>query len=264
VVVLKDSSILFNPRQLPGNRQRNVILDGLNIREAGARVKKAVIFDLGNTLISYYSRQEFPVILREAIGNCIEELTSKGVVIPDDQRVWLRVKEQDHGSPGNKVYPLSERLSTIFGVADTTMLDELCIEFMKPIFRAARLHDDAKPTLKSLRDMGVKTAIISNTPWGSPAHLWRRELRRHGLSELVDVAVFCGDVGWRKPDPRIFKHTLDRLGLEPGDCLFVGDDPRWDIDGPRAIGMDTVLIDRTRRNLAVHTLDNVIKLALKE
>ena len=222
-------------------------------------MKKAVIFDLGNTLISYYRRKEFPVILREAIGNCREKLISKGVTIPDDQRVWLRVKEQDHGSPGNKVNPLSERLSTIFSVTGATVLDELCIEFMKPIFRTARLHDDAKPTLKALREIGVKTAIISNTPWGSPAYLWRQELRRHGVSELVDTVVFCGDVGWRKPDPRIFRHTLDRLGLEADDCLFVGDDPRWDIDGPMALGMDAVLIDRTASNLAaVHTLDCII------
>ena len=64
----------------------------------------------------------------------------------------MRVKEQDRGSPGNKVNPLSERLSTIFSVTGATVLDELCIEFMKPIFRTARLHDDAKPTLKAPRN----------------------------------------------------------------------------------------------------------------
>ncbi len=228
-------------------------------------MKKAVIFDLGNTLISYYSRQEFPAILREAIENCRKELTSRGVTIPDEKSIWLRVKEQDHGSPGNKVHPLGLRLSTIFGVTDAVLLDELCIEFMRPIFRSARLHDDAKPTLKALRETGLKTAIISNTPWGSPAHLWRRELDRHDLSELVDAAVFCGDVGWRKPDPRIFRHALQRLGLEAEDCLFVGDDPRWDIDGPEALGMDTVLIDRTGRNsAAIHKLDRVIDLAFRK
>jgi len=228
-------------------------------------VKKAVIFDLGNTLISYYSRQEFPSILREAIENCREELTSRGVTVPDEKGIWLRVREQDHGSPGNKVHPLGSRLSTIFDVTDAVLLDELRIEFMRPIFRSARLHDDAKPTLKALREMGVKTAIISNTPWGSPAHLCGRELDRHDLSELVDAAVFCGDVGWRKPDPRIFRHALQRLGLEAEDCLFVGDDPRWDIDGPEALGMDTVLIDRTGRNsAAIHKLDRVIDLAFEK
>lgn len=228
------------------------------------RVKKAVIFDLGNTLVSYYSRQEFPMILREAIENCREELTMRGVTVPDEQGIWFRVKEQDHGSPGNSVIPLGLRLSKIFGVTDAVLLDELCIEFMRPIFRSARLHEDAKPTLKALREKKVKTAIVSNTPWGSPAHMWRRELDRHGLSRLVDSAVFCGDVGWRKPDPRIFGHALRRLGLEAGECLFVGDDPRWDIDGPEALGMDEVLIDRTGRNpAAIHKLDCVIDLALK-
>jgi putative hydrolase of the HAD superfamily len=228
-------------------------------------VKKAVIFDLGNTLVSYYSRREFPVILREAIENCSEELASRGVTIPDEQSIWLRVKEQDHGSPGNKVYPLGVRLSAIFGVTDAVLLDELCIEFMRPIFRSARLHDDAKPTLKALREMGVRTAIISNTPWGSPAHMWRRELDRHDLSRLVEAAVFCGDVGWRKPDPRIFRHALHRLGVEAEDCLFVGDDPRWDVDGPEALGMDAVLIDRTGRNsAAIHKLDCVIDLVLEK
>ena len=228
----------------------------------GARVRKAVIFDLGNTLVTYYSRQEFPAILREAVGNCREELASRGVTVPDEQSVWLRVKEQDHGSPGNKVYPLGERLSKIFGVTDAALLDELRTAFMRPVFGSARLHNDAKPTLKALREKGVKTAIVSNTPWGSPARMWRRELDRHDLTRLVDAVVFCGDVGWRKPDPRIFRHALHRLGLEAEDCLFVGDDPRWDIDGPAALGMDAVLIDRAGRDpAAIHRLDSVIDLA---
>jgi putative hydrolase of the HAD superfamily len=227
-------------------------------------VKKAVIFDLGNTLISYYRRTEFPTILREAIENCREELISRGVTIPDENSVWRKVKEQDHGSPGNKVYPLSLRLSTIFGVTDAALLDDLCVEFMRPIFKSARLHDDVIPNLNALRERDVKTAIVSNTPWGSPAHLWRRELDRHDLSRLIDAAVFCGDVGWRKPDPRIFRHALHRLGLEAEDCLFVGDDPRWDIDGPEELGMDAVLIDRTMRNpAAIHKLGCVIDMALE-
>jgi len=47
----------------------------------------------------------------------------------------------------------------------------------------------------------IKTAIVSNSPWGSSANAWRHELMRHGLLERVDAAVFCGDVGWRKPNP---------------------------------------------------------------
>jgi putative hydrolase of the HAD superfamily len=57
--------------------------------------------------------------------------------------------------------------------------------------------------------------------------------------------VFCRDTGWRKPAPPVFELVLDRLGVAAGDCLFVGDDPRWDIVGPERLGMPAVLIDRT-------------------
>jgi putative hydrolase of the HAD superfamily len=92
--------------------------------------------------------------------------------------------------------------------------------------------------------MGCKTAIVSNTPWGSPGDLWHEEIRRLGLADHVDTIVCCDDVGWRKPAAPIFQHTMDKLGVTPAECLFVGDDPRWDIVGPRAIGMPAILIDR--------------------
>jgi putative hydrolase of the HAD superfamily len=57
--------------------------------------------------------------------------------------------------------------------------------------------------------------------------------------------VFCRDVGWRKPARTIFESAIKALGTQPGDCLFVGDDPRWDFRGARSAGMEAVLIDRT-------------------
>jgi putative hydrolase of the HAD superfamily len=64
------------------------------------------------------------------------------------------------------------------------------------------------------------------------------------LVERVDAVVFCGDVGWRKPARQIFEYTLERLHVAPGACVFVGDDPRWDLVGSRALGMQAILIDR--------------------
>ena len=221
---------------------------------------KAVLFDLGNTLVSYYTREEFPGVLAECIGSCRRLLLKRGVGIREEG-LWGRVNEQDHESPGHRVYPLEDRLRHIFGAQDEETLGALCAAFTEPIFGLATLHDDVKPTLGELRMRGVKTAIVSNTPWGSPAGLWRRELDRLGLSPLVDEAVFCRDVGWRKPDPRVFIHALALLGIEAGDALFVGDDPRWDVEGPRALGMRTALVDRTGRNPdALHGLVGLTKL----
>jgi FMN phosphatase YigB (HAD superfamily) len=65
--------------------------------------------------------------------------------------------------------------------------------------------------LRSLRHQGIKTAIVSNTPWGSSANAWRAELARHELLDAVDATVFCMDVGWRKPHRAPFDRALSLL-----------------------------------------------------
>jgi len=73
------------------------------------------------------------------------------------------------------------------------------------------------------------------------------ELQRHRLTGLFEVAVFCVEVGWRKPSPHIFRHALERMGAEAGKTLFVGDDVEWDVSGPTRVGMQAALIDRAGR-----------------
>jgi putative hydrolase of the HAD superfamily len=62
---------------------------------------------------------------------------------------------------------------------------------------------------------GLRTALLSNS--------WGNEYPRDGWAEMFDVVVISGEVGMRKPDPEIFEHTLDLLGLTPPECVFVDD-----------------------------------------
>jgi putative hydrolase of the HAD superfamily len=120
--------------------------------------------------------------------------------------------------------------------------DRLTRIFLQPIFDTAVLDPDAHAVLDVLRRRGVRTAIVSNTPWGSPADLWREELARHGLLQRVDAAVFCMDVGWRKPHRAPFDCALSLLSVEPSEAIFVGDDHRWDVVGAQNAGMQAVLL----------------------
>jgi FMN phosphatase YigB (HAD superfamily) len=129
--------------------------------------------------------------------------------------------------PNHAVRPLAERLTLLFG-ADVPSATVVAA-FLKPIFKTAKLEPHAVYVLETLRSADIKTAIVSNTPWGSPADAWREELRRHGLLDLVDATVFCMDVGWRKPQRAPFEQALSLLGVHAAEALFVGDDPRWDV-----------------------------------
>jgi putative hydrolase of the HAD superfamily len=215
-------------------------------------MKEAVLFDLGGTLVEYYTKAEFPGILEEAIGEVEGYLRQLDLLRLPPQALWQRVRDEDHEAGDFRVRPLEGRLIRIFQPGDANragaestsgdLVVEMCRRFLKPIFARGRRYGDALPVLQRLRAAGLQTAIVSNTPWGSPAEPWREEVERHGLS--VQVVVTCRDAGWRKPARQIFEFALERVGASPQESLFVGDDPRWDVLGPREMGMEAVLIDR--------------------
>ena len=52
--------------------------------------------------------------------------------------------------------------------------------------------------------------------------------------------MISGEVGLHKPQPEIFRLGCDRVGLAPGECVFV-DDLRENCEGAEAVGMTAVL-----------------------
>ena len=136
---------------------------------------------------------------------------------------------------------LSNSVSGLLRQAESSV-QTLVTPFLKPIFATARLDSQAVPVLEALRGVGIKTAIVSNTPWGSPAGAWREELTRHGLLDKVDATVCCMDVGWRKPHRAPFDRALSLLEVAPAEALFVGDDQRWDVVGAQNAGVRPVIL----------------------
>jgi putative hydrolase of the HAD superfamily len=212
------------------------------------RLQAALLFDLGNTLVRYWERHGFPGLLRSGILGVREHLKDRGLLTVSPDVMWRGVEAEDHGLPDHRVRPLEGRLIRIFEldaeVCSEALLEAMCARFLAPMLERGSLYEDAIPTLEAARAKGLRAAIISNTPWGSPAKLWRAEVTRLGLTEHVDRVVFCSEVGWRKPARQVFEYVLERLQVQARHCVFVGDDPRWDLVGPRALGMQAVLIDR--------------------
>jgi len=219
-------------------------------REQAIAETQFILLDMGNTLIEYMIARDVPALLAEGIGRVREYLRVAGKLRLDPEAIAERTAcENAPRAAGNHaVRPLADRLVRIFDLDDVLTdpdeLDRLCRQFMQPVFARGRIYDDTLPALKALSARGLTLAIVSNTPWGSPGYLWREELARMGVSEWFDVEVFCTDVGWRKPAREIYDYTLAKLGAKPDECLFVGDDDRWDVIGPREVGIDSLLLVR--------------------
>ena len=226
---------------------------------------RAILFDLGNTLVGYYTSSEFPLVLRRCLRECACALGQTEDPARDEdlfQRALLLNREQSDYA----VRPLAAHLQELFGEYESLDAGSaLGTAFLKPIFAMARLDPQAVPLLEALRGRGIKTAIVSNTPWGSPADAWRAELTRHGLLDKVDATVFCMDVGWRKPHCAPFDRALSLLDVAPADALFVGDDHRWDIVGAQNAGLRPVLLESDvptsrRDHLTIPNLAGIIAL----
>jgi putative hydrolase of the HAD superfamily len=89
----------------------------------------------------------------------------------------------------------------------------------------------AVDTLTSLRARGIELAVVSNWDVGLPEHL-----ERLGIAHLFSTVVTSAEAGAAKPDPAAFRLALDRLGVEPGRALHVGDEAE-DAEGAAAAGM---------------------------
>lgn len=204
-------------------------------------------------MVKYFDMDDFPGLLREAILGVHSFLYRRGLVDVSVDDMWRWVEEEDYESRNHRVRPLERRLMNIFQLSESVcskdIVVDMCKVFMKPIFSLGRLYRDSIPTLSRLREMGFVTALISNTTWGSPAYLWREEVRRFGLDRFLDDMFFCRDVGWRKPARPIFIYALKKLGVVPSQCVFIGDDPRWDVLGPERVGIEAILINRSGSQL---------------
>lgn len=98
----------------------------------------------------------------------------------------------------------------------------------------------AVEALQTLRRRGARLALLTNGDGESQ----RWKTRRFGLEAHFDAILVEGELGFGKPDPRVFELALSRLGVAAEAACMVGDNLEWDIAGPQRLGIRGVWIDR--------------------
>jgi HAD superfamily hydrolase (TIGR01509 family) len=118
------------------------------------------------------------------------------------------------------------------------LIAELAAADVEYLTTGCSLYDDAVPFLQRVRDMGIKIALVSNC--GADT---RPLLDRLRVFPLTDEAILSCEVGHAKPSPQIYSHALDALGVDPGDAVFVDDQPSY-CEGALALGIRPIQIAR--------------------
>ncbi len=108
-----------------------------------------------------------------------------------------------------------------------------------------RVIPGARDALATLRDLGLRVAVVSNADGTVEEQLRRDGICQVGPGPGVEVAAILDSavVGVAKPDPRIFRLALDALDVAAEETVHVGDTPAADVAGARAAGVEPVLVD---------------------
>jgi len=101
------------------------------------------------------------------------------------------------------------------------------------------LYEDALPMLEWLGGSGLRKGIVSN---------WQRGLghfcRELGILDYFDFVVVSAEVGFEKPDIKMFEIAAQRMGLPPGEILHVGDNPLQDVAAATECGFQALHLVR--------------------
>lgn len=109
--------------------------------------------------------------------------------------------------------------------------------------RAFELRQGMAEVIQSLHSRGLLLGLAANQPTRAVA-----ELDRFGIGQYFSHREVTGHHGYRKPDVRLFLRACEDLGVEPPECVMVGDRIDNDIAPARLLGMRTVLF-RTGRHV---------------
>jgi putative hydrolase of the HAD superfamily len=209
---------------------------------------RAVFFDVGETLV--HPAPSFPELFAEVVAR------EGHRVVPEDVLAASRAvsaRFSEAARDGSLWTTSSERSRAFWSSVYVAMLGELGLpshDGLRDALYGAftdrsnyTLFDDVRPVLEQLASEGYALGLVSNF------EAWLDDLLADlGVREAFGVRVISGIEGMEKPDPRIYRLALDRASVDAADAVYVGDNPKFDIDPPAALGMFPVLIDRRERH----------------
>ena len=206
---------------------------------------KAVIFDLFGTLINNYSIQQHEGVLRQMAS--VLAAPSEDFV-----RLWYdtfneRCTGVFQNTEANIDY-VCQKLGVLVEDSQRSLAARIRLDLTA---RSMIPVPESIAVLSHLKSEGYKTGLVTDCSAEVPA-IWQDT----PFAPLFDVAVFSCLVGLKKPAPRIYRLAMERLGVEPHSCLYIGDGSSQELTGAAAVGMHPVLIrDPDEDSTEVHRVD---------
>ncbi|NHV06175.1 MAG: HAD family hydrolase [Thaumarchaeota archaeon] len=206
---------------------------------------KAILFDLHGT-IAYL---ENPISEIEVS----DYLFSKGYEISPQQlkATWFFVAMVDYPKYGHKSW--HSYLSRIFWRLETKVNKETLDSIVK-LFQSSSYHlyPDGIDAVINAKNNGFKTAIVTTIA----SFQFKKAIRP--IRNYLDLIVTGYEARCDKSNPKIYKKTLELLGINPNEAVMIGDNVYVDIFLPKKLGIHAILLNRCKKNVECEQAEAVV------
>lgn len=208
-------------------------------------MKKAVLFDLDNTLYDYEP------VHKKAVDSVYVLLKSKlNVSRVKFERLFKQSKNEIHkelsgtASAHNKVLYFQRLIEKLHKTVNPEITLKLYEAYWGTFLKNIKLKPGVKQTLKKLKQKNMKVVIVSDLT----THIQLRKIKKIGITKYVDYLVTSEEAGSEKPHSIMFLLALNKINMLPEEVIMVGDSKIKDIEGANSVGIDTVLISSKKTN----------------
>ena len=209
---------------------------------------RAVVFDYGHTIVDFRRTEEALLAAYGQIRDRIEaalEIEAPEVshlidrVAREVDRMVARSYEERRMEELDVVQLFDDVLLTTLGVSVPPDVVQHIVALDHSAFsQTITVTEENIEVLTELKRRGLRLGLISNVTL--LPELMRDDLHALGIAPFLDAALFSSEVGYRKPDRRIFQEMTRRLGVDPPASVFVGDRLLDDVQGAQDAGMRAV------------------------
>lgn len=197
------------------------------------------IFDLDGTLGDHDAAVDQAVrVFHQACGR------ERGLAYDEFLARWREASAlHPTGHTADAAEDQRQRRSRVRRLLDASLGDaeaDACFAVYYEAYRAGwKLYPEASACLERRRRLGPLGLITNGSSLSQ-----RGKLASTGIARWFDFVVVSGEVGWTKPDARIFEHALSLQPQDRSRCLYVGDSLKHDIAGAAGVGLPAAWINR--------------------
>lgn len=213
---------------------------------------KVILFDLDDMLISFEGISEhawekccFDFISCHQIPYDIAELLN----CINTTRKWYWSDPERHKRGRSDMPSVRREIVALamkkLNIHNEILSNELADSYSNYREKLIHLFPHALHALDELKSIGIRLGMITNGTKESQ----RSKLGRFALTEYFEHILVEGEVGFGKPDERIYRMALYLFRVSQRDCWMIGDNLFWDVQAPQALGIHAIWYNYRRAGL---------------